>query len=153
MKPYKYNSYILPIMDYGCMIWGRCTKQNTFRILKLQKRAARIILNADITTPSKTLFSELNWLAFPQIVQYHTCTMVYKALNGLASEYISNVYRSLVLTIYVLSKNRKNITFFHLKITFFTDVKKCCLLHGRVFVIFLAPPFLQRTILHFNSSL
>ena len=60
MKLY-YNSYILPIyMDYGCMIWGHCSKQNTLRILKLQKRAARIILKADITTPSKTLFSELN---------------------------------------------------------------------------------------------
>ena len=52
MKLY-YNSYILPIMDNGCMIWGRCSKQNTFRILKLQKRAARIILKADITTPPR----------------------------------------------------------------------------------------------------
>ena len=25
MKLY-YNSYILPIIDYGCMIWGRCSK-------------------------------------------------------------------------------------------------------------------------------
>ena len=69
------------------MIWGRCSKQNTLRILKLQKRAARIILKADITTPSKTLFSELNWLTFP-----HTCTMVYKALKGLATEYINDVF-------------------------------------------------------------
>ena len=90
MKLY-YNSYILPILDYGCMIWGRCSKQNTLRILKLQKRAARIILKADITTPSKTLFSELNWLTFPKRVQYHTCTMVYKALNVLAPEYISDI--------------------------------------------------------------
>ena len=74
------------------MLWGRCSKQNTPRILKLQKRAARIILTADITTPSKTLFSELNWLTFPKRVQYHTCTMVYKALNGLAPEYISGIF-------------------------------------------------------------
>ena len=74
------------------MIWGRCSKQNTLRILKLQKRAARIILKADITTLSKTLFSELNLLTFTQRVQYHTCTMVYKALNGLAPEYISDVF-------------------------------------------------------------
>ena len=74
------------------MIWGRFSKQNTLRILKLQKRTARIILKADITTPSKTLFSELNWLTFPQRVQYHTCTMVYKALNGLAPEYILVMY-------------------------------------------------------------
>ena len=30
-----YNSYILPILDYGCLIWGRCSKSNTLRILKL----------------------------------------------------------------------------------------------------------------------
>ena len=38
-------------------------------------------------------------------------------------------------TIYVLSKNKKNITIFHLKIIIFTAVKNCCILHGRVFVI------------------
>ena len=77
-------------MDYGCLIWGRCT--NTLRILKLQKRVARIILTADITTPSQIIFSELNWLTFPKRVQYHSCTMVYKALNGLAQEYISDIF-------------------------------------------------------------
>ena len=75
-----YNSYILPIMDYGCLIWGRCTKTNTLRILKLKKRAARIIWSADKTTPSQNMFSELNWLTFPKRVQYHSCTMVYKAI-------------------------------------------------------------------------
>ena len=91
MKLY-YNSYILPILDYGCLIWGRCSKTNTLRILKLQKRAARIILKADITTPSQSMFSELNWLIFPKRVQYHSGTMVYKALHGLAPEYIVDLF-------------------------------------------------------------
>ena len=91
MKLY-YNSYILPILDYGCLIWGRCSKTNSLRILKLQKRAARIILKADITTPSQSMFNELNWLIFPKRVQYHSCTMVYKALHGLAPEYIEYLF-------------------------------------------------------------
>ena len=74
------------------MIWGRCSKQNTLRILKFQKRTTRIILKADITTPSKTLFTELNWLIFLKQVQYHICTMVCKALKGLAQEYVSDVF-------------------------------------------------------------
>ena len=41
----------------------------------------------------------------------------------------------LVPTIYVLSKNKKNITIFHLKIIFLTPVKNCSILHGRVFVM------------------
>ena len=92
MKQY-YNSYILPTLDYGCLIWGRCSTSTTLRLLKLQKRAARIILNADILTPSKWLFQELNWLTFPKRVQYHTCNMVYKALNGQTPEYISDCFK------------------------------------------------------------
>ena len=63
-----YNSYILPILDYGCLIWGHCSKSNILKLVKLQKRAARIILKADIYTPSQLLFKELNWLTFPERV-------------------------------------------------------------------------------------
>ena len=56
-----YNSYILPIFDFGCLVWGRCSRGNILRLLKLQKRAARIILNADIMTPSQRMFNELKW--------------------------------------------------------------------------------------------
>ena len=88
-----YNSYILPILDYGCLIWGRCTKSNILRLfLKFQKRAARLILHADLLTPSELMFNELKWLTFPKRVQYHTCTTVYKALHGLAPEYLSDVF-------------------------------------------------------------
>ena len=38
-------------------------------------------------------------------------------------------------TINVLSKNKKNITIFHLKIIFFTAVKNCSIFHGHVFVM------------------
>ena len=38
-------------------------------------------------------------------------------------------------TIYVLSKNKKNITFFHLKMINFTAVKNCSILNGRVFIM------------------
>ena len=37
--------------------------------------------------------------------------------------------------IYVLSKNKKKVTFFHLKIQVFTAVKNCSILHGRVIVM------------------
>ena len=40
-----------------------------------------------------------------------------------------------VPTIYVLSKNKNKITFFHLKITFFTIVKYFCILHGHICVM------------------
>ena len=40
-----------------------------------------------------------------------------------------------VPTIYVLSKNMKNVKIFQLKIVIFTAVKNRCMLHGRVSVL------------------
>ena len=49
---------------------------------------------------------------------------------------IASVRRFLrVPTIFVLSKNKKNVAIFSLKITIFTAFKNRCILHGRVFVM------------------
>ena len=90
LKQY-YNSYVLPVFDYGCVTLGNFTNANTTRLVQLQKRAARIILKADFMAPSEQLFKELNWLIFPKRVQYHTSLMVYEGINGLAPEYISSM--------------------------------------------------------------
>ena len=42
---------------------------------------------------------------------------------------------SRVPTFYVLSKNKKKVTFFHLKLQVFTAMKNCSILHGRVIVM------------------
>ncbi|MCG8066696.1 MAG: hypothetical protein JAY84_02445 [Candidatus Thiodiazotropha taylori] len=91
LKQY-FNAYVLPVFDYGCVVWGNTTTANTLRLVKLQKRAARIILKADFLTPSEQLFRELKWLPFPKRVEYHTCLMVYKGINGLAPGYISSMF-------------------------------------------------------------
>ena len=36
-----YNAYILPMFDYGCIIWGRCTTTNINRLVKLPKRCGK----------------------------------------------------------------------------------------------------------------
>ena len=53
--------------------------------------AARIILQADFMTPSQLMFQELGWLTFPIRIQYHIGVMVFKSLNGLAPEYLTNL--------------------------------------------------------------
>ena len=61
LKQY-YNSYVLPVFDFGCVVWGNTTYAILTRLVKLQKRAARMILKADFMTPSEQLFKELNWV-------------------------------------------------------------------------------------------
>ena len=60
-----YQSYIQPLLDYGCNTWGNTTAANIERLSKLQKRAARIILRADFMTPSTIMFDKLEWPSVP----------------------------------------------------------------------------------------
>ena len=39
-----YNSYILPHLDFCCIIWGNCSSTLEDKLVKFQKRAARVIL-------------------------------------------------------------------------------------------------------------
>ena len=42
LKQY-YNSYVLPVFDFGCVVWGNTTNANLTRLVKVQKRATRMI--------------------------------------------------------------------------------------------------------------
>ena len=72
-----YSAIIQPIMLYGSMIWTSCSKENLLKVLRLQKRAARIILDAKRTTPSESYVNR--------------CTLTYKRLNGNTPEYINDL--------------------------------------------------------------
>ena len=60
----KRRAIIKPIMPYGSMIWTSCSQENLLKVLRLQKRVARIILDAKRTTPSVALFNSLKWIPF-----------------------------------------------------------------------------------------
>ena len=83
-----YNGYILPLIDYCCVVWGNCNECDLNRILKLQKRAARLILNKDCQTPSEPLFKKLGIMTVHNRIKYHKCILVYKCLNKLAPNYL-----------------------------------------------------------------
>ena len=55
-----YNTMIRTVTDYVNVVWTTCDCLN--RVLKLQKRAARIILDADCQASSFKLFNKLNWI-------------------------------------------------------------------------------------------
>ena len=62
-----YQGYILPIIDYGSSNLGATSRNNIERLSKLQKRAARITLNADYDTASSDMFIELAASAFRKL--------------------------------------------------------------------------------------
>jgi len=62
MKRLYYNSYILPITDYGIILWQSAPKRKLLKIANIQKRTARMILDKSWDHPSNPLFKKLNWL-------------------------------------------------------------------------------------------
>ena len=67
---------------YGSVVWSSYSKENLDRILKLRKRAARIILSAEKTTCSTTLFNGLNWISFTD-EPFIRSAIVYKRVDVL----------------------------------------------------------------------
>ena len=59
-----YNAVIRPVMSYAGVIWSSCNKEQLYRVLKLQKRAARVILYADRQASAVALFNKLSWIPF-----------------------------------------------------------------------------------------
>mgnify|MGYP000435174630 FL=1 len=48
------------------------------KLVKHQKRAARVILDCDFNTPSCMMFSELKWMTFPERVLYQKAIQMFK---------------------------------------------------------------------------
>ena len=53
-----YNSIARPVLEYCCSVWGNCSSELLQQLLLSQKRAARMILNADRLSPSINLFKK-----------------------------------------------------------------------------------------------
>ena len=75
------------------MIWGSTSSSNLDRLLKLQKRAARIILKADFRTPSVDMFRDLGWQSIENRVKYNKAVLTYKALHDQTPEYVSKLLK------------------------------------------------------------
>lgn len=76
-----YNAMIKQVMLYGSTIWSNCSADNLTRILKLQKRAAQVILGTDTRSNSVNLF-KLGWLPFNDEAKVNKCSLVLKHLQG-----------------------------------------------------------------------
>ena len=82
-------------MDYLSVIWSNCDKHCLDRVLKLQKRAARIVTGVDSYAPSVQLFNMLKWIPSFENAKLAKCCIIYKRLQGRVPSYLANL---LVLT-------------------------------------------------------
>jgi len=89
-----YNSYILPIIDYGIILWQSASKRKLIQVANIQKRNARMILDTLWDHPSTPLVNELNWLPLQSRITYHVALLVSKLHNDLALNYTILLFTS-----------------------------------------------------------
>ncbi|RMX42268.1 hypothetical protein pdam_00009855 [Pocillopora damicornis] len=84
-----YNSIISPVMSYVSAIWSNCDKELLYRVFKLQKRAARVILYAERMAPSVELFNRLKWIPFYEKCKIDKASIMFKRIHGALPSYLN----------------------------------------------------------------
>ena len=82
-----------PIM-YGSIVWSACSRENLEKVFRLQKRAARVILDADMQPNSIELFKKLTWLPFFCEIKIQMCVLAHKRLYGECPAYIKETLKT-----------------------------------------------------------
>ena len=83
-----YNSLILPHLYYGITLWGY---NNLDRILRIQKKAVRIITNITYYAHSEPLFKMLDILKIQDIHTLQQFKFIYKLLHDNLPHYFKSI--------------------------------------------------------------
>jgi len=78
-------------MLYASTVWTSCSVENIWKVFRLQKRAARVILGADTKTNSVKLFKQLGWVPFYHEVRINKLILAYKRIFGEWPPYLTHM--------------------------------------------------------------
>lgn len=79
-----YNSLILPLFDYGDIVWGDKNNSTLMENLQiLQNKAAKIILYRHPHDSASEALDSLGWKPLHLRRRSHRCTTIFKCLSGL----------------------------------------------------------------------
>ena len=84
---------MLPIFDYGDIIFDCLLQRDSARLQRLQNSALRIILRADRRTSVKQMHTELSVDFLENRRHKHTCHEAYKCYSGLSPPSLCNMFR------------------------------------------------------------
>ena len=87
-----YRGIVEPHLRYCCSVWGACGGTRLQVLQKLQNRAARIVTNSSYDSSASVLIKTLNWPTVADMIQVETACMVYKSINELAPDYLSQIF-------------------------------------------------------------
>ena len=87
-----YNANKKTHFDYCSIIWGNSSNYNIDKINKLQRRVYMIILCKDYTHLVEAR-NHLKMLSYDETVFLQKATVMYKIINNIASEYLTDLFQ------------------------------------------------------------
>ena len=106
-----YCTLILPYLHYGILLWGSAYKKHVDKILKIQKRAIRIISNSSYLCHTKPLFEKYETLDIYDIYKKELCIFMYKYHNGLLPSAFDLLFTNLGSSHSYNTRNAENYHF------------------------------------------
>ena len=88
----SYRSITEPHFSYCCSVWGSCGASKLDVLQKLQNKAARIVTNSPFDASAAPLLQRLGWPSVQKLIDKETGYMVYRSLNSLAPQYLSDLF-------------------------------------------------------------
>jgi hypothetical protein len=76
-----YNALILPNLTYCSNVWHDGNNTNMNKLVKLQKRAARVITGSNYELRSSDIFKKLNWEPLETTLKKRELVMTFKRLE------------------------------------------------------------------------
>ena len=88
-----YDAMIKPVILYGSAVWTVTSKENLNRVLKLQKKAAQVILDMGTSARSVDMFKQLDCMPYYDEVKIFKATIAYKRINSESPGYLTNMLK------------------------------------------------------------
>lgn len=90
-KECLYNSFILSNFMYANLAWHFCSKKNTIKIEKINKKALRIVMN-DFSLSYVESLSSLKRCSLYLLRMKSMANEMYKCLNNISPEFLKNLF-------------------------------------------------------------
>ena len=96
VKELAYTTLVRPLLEYSSTAWDPHLKSDIHCLERVQRQAARFILNDCSTTPGTVtnLLKELDWLSLETQRKINRLTMMYKIINKLVDVQVDDILTS-----------------------------------------------------------
>ncbi len=83
-----YKSFVLPVLEYGDILWSGAQEYELNKLDSVQNRAMRIVTGATERSQINRLYEDLGWHSLSQRREIHQLKWLYKILHGSCPPYL-----------------------------------------------------------------